>query len=411
MRLQGNRLALGAPSAKRSSVAFGRSSTPRRRVRSRPASFALLPRAAAFPTRPRYSLHHGAVHPGRRAADPPATRPSPPERGTPSPPEPRGPRGGPGPGRAARTAAAASRRTAGRRRRHQRIPGETPASTSIADRPASTNPSPPGVTGICPSAFAPQNASRTRPASDASRSPPAPPATSRSRTASVPPRPPAPASSAPRRSRGSARARPEGARAAPRAAAACAAAGSAPSAPPSPPTPESAAPTGASPEPGQHRERHQPRHRGLQQAAYDCPAQQGGIASTGRASTTAKHPALTTASAPIAAGPGNPARTSSRYCNAAPTDPPPGATLVTALEARCAAITGRHRAARNAIRCNSTCTPRPPPASRTWPPASRGEAGDLPPGTERLEHLGEDHVQLHQRQRQPDHVAHQPPRP
>ena len=40
-------------------------------------------------------------------------------------------------------------------------PADTPASVSIAVSPASTKPSPPGVTGICWRICAAQNASRT----------------------------------------------------------------------------------------------------------------------------------------------------------------------------------------------------------------------------------------------------------
>ncbi len=83
------------------------------------------------------------------------------------------------------------------------------------------------------------------------------------------------------------------------------------------------------------------------------PRSSAGIASTGRASTTANTSRLTAVSAATVAAGGWPAWTSILYCSAEPSAPPPGATLASALPASCEVITGRQCRARSASRCSA----------------------------------------------------------
>ena len=83
------------------------------------------------------------------------------------------------------------------------------------------------------------------------------------------------------------------------------------------------------------------------------PRSSAGIASTGIASTTANTSTLTAVSAVTVAAGGSPARTSIRYCSAAPIAPPPGAILASALPASWDVITGRQRCARSATCCSA----------------------------------------------------------
>jgi hypothetical protein len=78
-----------------------------------------------------------------------------------------------------------------------------------------------------------------------------------------------------------------------------------------------------------------------------------GTTTSGSASSTPKVKMLAVASPDATRVRSIPASTSIGYCTAVPDAAPPGTMRLNAFEARCAAITGRHRRVRRQIRCSS----------------------------------------------------------
>ena len=256
-------------------------------------------------------------------------------------------------------------------------PADTPARTSIAVSPASTKPSPPGVTGICARICAAQNASSTsdgrgRHGADGRQ---------RGEQRRVVERP-APAGrgqralpARPERADDACRGRPAGA-----------------------PAARSAAPNGAAAgcglvwitrpthlsapvEDDQHGPDGEQRHedddadgRRLEQAAGSTPPRRiAGIARIGIASTTAKTSRFVAVSPATARRPGRPAWTSMRYWSAAPSAPPPGAILASALPA-----SGQLTTARNAGPLIREVLERPQARERAVPAAPAIKAEPAP---------------------------------
>ena len=135
-----------------------------------------------------------------------------------------------------------------------------------------------------------------------------------------------------------------------------------------------------------------------------------GTARTGSPSTAAKTSRFTAVRPETTVAGRAPACTSMRYCSAAPTAPPPGATFESALPASCEAITGGH-----ACGADGHVLQRPQAGQRRE--LQRGhraqpagaELAEVLPGGEEVEEAREDEVQRDRRDRQPDGPLHEAP--
>ena len=141
------------------------------------------------------------------------------------------------------------------------------------------------------------------------------------------------------------------------------------------------------------------------------PRRSAGIASTGSARTTANTSTLTAVSAVTMAAGGSPARTSIRYCSAAPTAPPPGAIFASAPPASCDVITGRQRSARNATYWSAHTHA----SVAAWSAGHGGqrrerEAPDVAPGAEHLDEAREHEIDRDTGDREPEDRPAEPAR-